>query len=183
MSEETVVTEKAEREVIRVADSDKLFYTGKAVRENTTFGFLCSHLVQNPGISAKAMIDYMEANFRPQKSEKFGPSFCRAYVRGMVKEGYAHRDEDQGAATDELVEPVAPVREKKEKAVSPQTNQIVELLTENGDLTVAQLCEATEKNARSINAMLRSLVTKGLVTTEDVMEEDKVVGKLVKLAA
>lgn len=181
--EEVVVTEKPKREMVRVADTDPLYYTGKAVRENTTFGFLCAHLVDHPGITAKEMIEYMENNFKPQKSEKFGPSFCRAYVRGMVKEGYAHRDEDAGAAANELVEPEVVKREPKEKAVSPQSNQIVELLTENGDMTITQLCEATDKNTRSVNAMLRSLVTKGLVTTEDVMEDDKVVGKLVRLVA
>lgn len=183
-TENTVVEAKPKREMIRVNDEDRLFYTGKPVRENTTFGFLSSHLVDNPGITAAGLIEYMENNFQPQKSEKFGRSFCRAYVRGMVKEGYAHRDEDEGPGASELVEPAPVVREKKEKEVSPQSNQIVELLTENGTMTVQELCEATGKNARSINAMLRSLITKGLVESEEILGEDgKVEGKNISLAA
>ena len=182
--ETIVVEEKPKREMVRVHDEDKMYYTGKAVRENTTFGFLCSYMVDNPGVTAGTLIDYMENNFQPQKSEKFNRSFCRAYVRGMVKEGYAHRDEDQGAASSELVEPAPVVREKKEKEVSPQSNQIVDLLTENGPMTVTEICTATDKNTRSINAMLRSLTTKGLVTIEEVVGEDeKVVDKRVSLAA
>lgn len=191
MSEENVQTEEAVQSKKRqiVNPTDKMFYTGKAVRKNTVFGFIVEQVVEKPGITAEELKNLMMEEFTPQKSETFGPGYCQAYIRGSVKEGYCHTDEDQGAQAEQMVEP-APVKraaagEGSGAGVTPAAQEIIDHLKaqESQSATITELMAALDKPKRNISTTLRAMEKREFVVVSDVMDEtgEKVVDKNVVL--
>lgn len=186
---ENTVAEKKSRQVI--TGTDRLFYTGKPVRHHTVFHFIVEKVVEQPGITAEELKEIMLADFTPQKSETFGAGYCQAYIRGSVKEGYCHTDEDLGAEADAIVEP-APVQraapgEGAGSGITPASQGILDALeaTEDKSATLNELVSSMDKPKRNLSTTIRAMEKRGLVTVAEVLDEtgEKVVDKKITVVS
>ena len=163
----------------------KLFLGAKAVREATTFGAIrkaVADLDKGEGVSYADLEKHMLENFKPAKSESYGPSFIKSYVRDAVnKFGYLSH-EDQGHKYEVLAPVEKKADEPKPKKFTKRDNEKLDTLAfvrdrgEVGDvseidstkITSVSIMEETKKKQKTVDKLVEDLEKDGFVRTETV---------------
>lgn len=169
-------------------DTEKPLFLGKtAVREATTFGQIrkfVNELDKGQGVAYEDLEKHMLENYKPTKSENYGPTFVKAYVRDAVNKFGHLSHEDLGVT----YEAIAPAEKKtavvKEKPLTKAQQAKVDLLAvvrdrgevtdvseiDSSKITTETLVQETKKKGKTIGKMVGELETDGLVRTEKVEE-------------
>ncbi len=171
-------------------DTEKRLFVGpKVVREGTVvdaFRKAAAELGGNPGGDGVAYADlekYLLENFQPRKSQDYGPSFIKAYVRDGVNK-YGHFTYDSDKAVDYSAEAppekkaAAPKAKKLTKAQQGEIDMLNFIRTRGevsdaGDLdgtqiSVQDFVTETGKKTKTVENNIGKLEKDGLVRTENV---------------
>lgn len=166
-------------------DTDKKLFMGPtAVREGTVVDAIrqaVRDLDKGEGVGYKELEDHLIANFAPKKSQSYGPSYIKAYVRDAVNR-YAHLSYDNGNHEYSAIAAPAKVEAeaKPKKLTKAQQAEIDTLnfirtrgeITDASDLdgtqiTVQDFVTETGKKAKTVTTQLTKLEEAGLVRTEE----------------
>jgi len=167
-------------------DTEKPLFLGKTpVREATTFGQIrksVSELNSGDGVMYADLEKHMLDNFKPAKSENYGASYIKAYVRDAVnKFGYLSHD-DLGAEYEVLAPAEKKVAEEKPKKLTKADNAKLDALVfvrdrgevaDEGDLdstqiTTVSMMEETKKKQKTVDKLVEDMEKDGFVRTEKV---------------
>lgn len=158
-----------------------LFMGPTAVREGTVVDAIrqaVRDLDKGDGVSYADLEAHLLANFQPKKSQGYGASYVKAYVRDAVNR-YGHLSyENQGHEYSSIAapEPKAPKPKKLTKAQQAEIDSLNFIRTRGeisdaGDLdgsqiTVQDFVTETGKKTKTVEKQLAAMETAGLVRTE-----------------
>lgn len=166
-------------------DTEKVLFVGPtAVREGTVVDAIRKAVAENGGspggngVSYADLEKYLLANFQPKKSQGYGASYIKAYVRDGVNR-YAHlshTDDGHEYSAIAAPEPKAKAPKKLTKAQQGEIDALNFIRTKGevsdaGDLDSTQITAQdfvteTGKKAKTVDTMIGKLEEQGLVRTE-----------------
>jgi DNA-binding MarR family transcriptional regulator len=161
----------------------KLFLGPTAVREGTVVDAMrqsVRDLDQGEGVSYADLEAHMLANFAPKKSQGYGASYVKAYVRDGVNK-YGHLSyEDGGHSYSAVAAPekkaAAPKAKKLTKAQQAEVDTLNFIRTrgevadagdiDSSQITIADLVTETGKKTKTVTTQVEKLEKDGLVRSE-----------------
>lgn len=165
-------------------DTDKPLFMGPtAVREGTVVDAIriaVRDLDQGEGVSYADLEKHLLENFKPKKSQGYGPSYIKAYVRDAVNR-YGHlSNENQGHEYSAIAapEPKPKAPKKLTKAQQAELDSL-NFIRNKGEvqgeddldksqITVQDFVTETGKKTKTVEKQLAAMEKDGLVRTETV---------------
>lgn len=159
----------------RAEQNARLVYPSpKTAREETVFRWLQDTLVAAGGsMSWGDLRDKMLKEYTPKTSKNFDESYCQAYVRGGVQEGYLTLDSKHGVTELTVIEKKAQKAKEPSIAGTVVLNKMKTLTPASAHLqgeptiSVSDLVDALKgtsvKSAKSIAKTLEGLISCNLV--------------------
>jgi DNA-binding MarR family transcriptional regulator len=169
-------------------DTEKRLWVGPtAVREGTVVDAIrkaANELGGNPGgdgVAYKDLEEYLVKNFQPKKSQGYGPSYVRAYVRDAVQRyGHLTNDADKAVEYSSIAAPEPKAKTPKAKKLTKAQQGEIDALNfirtrgeisdagdlDNTQITVQYFVTETGKKTKTVEKMVEGLEKDGLVRTE-----------------
>jgi DNA-binding MarR family transcriptional regulator len=165
-------------------DTDKPLFMGPtAVREGTVVDAIriaVRDLDQGEGVSYADLEKHLLENFKPKKSQGYGPSYIKAYVRDAVNR-YGHlSNENQGHEYSAIAapEPKPKAPKKLTKAQQAELDSL-NFIRNKGEvageedldksqITVQDFVTETGKKTKTVEKQLAAMEKDGLIRTETV---------------
>lgn len=163
-------------------DTEKRLFLGPtAVREGTVVDHIrqaVRDLDQGEGVAYADLEKHLLDNFKPGKSQGYGPSYIKAYVRDAVHR-YGHLSNDNGGHEYSAIAKPEPKPKAPKKLTKAQQAEIDMLnfirtrgeIGDTGDLdgtqiTVQDFVTETGKKTKTVEKNISKLEEQGLVRTE-----------------
>jgi DNA-binding MarR family transcriptional regulator len=165
-------------------DTEKPLFMGPtAVREGTVVDAIrqaVRDLDKGQGVSYADLEKHLLDNFQPKKSQGYGPSYIKAYVRDAVNR-YGHLGNESGGheyASIAAPEPKPKAPKKLTKAQQAEIDALNFIRTrgevsdagdlDNSQITVQDFVTETGKKTKTVEKQLAAMEKEGLVRTESV---------------
>lgn len=170
-------------------DTEKRLFVGPtAVREGSVVDAMrqaVSELDKGDGVSYEDLEAYLLKNFTPRKSQGYGPSYIKAYVRDGVNR-YGHLSHESGNEYSAIAAPEPKAKTPKAKKLTKAEQANVDTLNfirtrgeiedaadlDGTQITVQDFVTETGKKTKTVENQIAKLEKDGLVRTESVDGND-----------
>lgn len=176
----------------KIDTTSPLYCAKRQAKEGTVFDTIRKIIGDNKGeIQYQALLEHLQANWKPEKAETYGPGYIRAYVTGGIKEGYLTQDlslrveysfRPKGgakaikAAAEAVKKPVAPPTTTKVVIPELRTrNDVLQCIRDIHGFTnfedsgeratsVVQIADGIKTSVDEVSNIVHSCVADGLLT-------------------
>lgn len=169
-------------------DTEKRLWVGPtAVREGSVVDAIRRAAAENGGGPGEDGITYQDLeknlleNFKPKKSQGYGASYIRAYVRDAVQRyGHLVNDADKAVAYSAIQAPEPKAKTPKAKKLTKAQQGEIDALNfirtrgevsdagdlDNTQITIKDFVTETGKKSKTVTSQMEKLEKDGLVRTE-----------------